>query len=729
MMSLLEKVFKQFVQEEVDLTLRNHLKAKALAERVLSEEGRVVGLDEAMADLAKFSLGPDRHHDVLRDQHMVRVLLRLKEDDQLRYKLEHIAEPIDNPLAEKLIGSMGAKRAVLTAWLTYLRQNVGSCFATAPAIVIQSEQPHQFLTDMEELISVGRLKRVFGGVEYAVPLSQTGDTLLKAWEYTLASFAEAKTSFSKWNLYTSLGFQPNEPGGLAEVMRRFLQERLNQANRVVEDVQARYEGAYYQANHAQGRLQRASESEAHWLKMELKRRVDEMNALEQERDFEQAKASRLAGSLPFLIEQYTKLFPLYFQEVYDAQMVLERGTIFDDSPAGFRLLYKHGRQNPSQWTLVHGPQEFIDVLVDFFIATEGLVAGEPQMEGLERDLSDLIGQIVHHLRSDWFLTSALERMAVLHGTKLPKQPLKNLDKVEKKPWAYVSGGGMKEFLGCYYKRDEVTITERPVENTTDLLVFLLDTLKDLPASVTDPYLHDPMRSMLIQSPTHGFILKPGLFPFREGWLDRGNSSTWVRDTIVRPQEEKIEAHRLTPPMVKWVLKRLGLKMKSLPKIRLRLRDFRDLLGPGADALIYQSFPLIPGNELRKAVYNLIEDTTFFDQKVKRVPTFVTSRELYELCLALLMLKHDSATSQENLPLQLRQMMQEQNLALPAPIIFADTNWTKDHFGFVVNPGTDQLELWRTDPLGVEAEPMHAWFANSLGKSWGIYTNPVEYSSQ
>ena len=41
MMSLLEKVFRQFAREEADLTLRNQLKASVLADRILSNEGRV----------------------------------------------------------------------------------------------------------------------------------------------------------------------------------------------------------------------------------------------------------------------------------------------------------------------------------------------------------------------------------------------------------------------------------------------------------------------------------------------------------------------------------------------------------------------------------------------------------------------------------------------------------------------------------------------------------------
>ena len=54
--------------------------------------------------------------------------------------------------------------------------------------------------------------------------------------------------------------------------------------------------------------------------------------------------------------------PEYFQEVYDADMHEDvEGSLYDDSPAGFRLLYKHGRRNPGTWTLIHTPESILTV--------------------------------------------------------------------------------------------------------------------------------------------------------------------------------------------------------------------------------------------------------------------------------------------------------------------------------------------------------------------------------
>ena len=59
----------------------------------------------------------------------------------------------------------------MAAWLTLLRQTTGSCFATAPAILIQQNDPMRFFKDVD-LLSMGQIgKRIMAGKEYSVPLS------------------------------------------------------------------------------------------------------------------------------------------------------------------------------------------------------------------------------------------------------------------------------------------------------------------------------------------------------------------------------------------------------------------------------------------------------------------------------------------------------------------------------------------------------------------------------
>ena len=110
------------------------------------------------------------------------VCFRLLESNKdLVRQLKKLTRPLSNKWAEELIRQTlqlppnmpltdaHTRQAVLAAWLCYLRQNVGSCFATAPAEIVHEEQPELFLQDMLDLISTGRLRRTFGGIENSVP--------------------------------------------------------------------------------------------------------------------------------------------------------------------------------------------------------------------------------------------------------------------------------------------------------------------------------------------------------------------------------------------------------------------------------------------------------------------------------------------------------------------------------------------------------------------------------
>ena len=95
--------------------------------------------------------------------------------------------------------------------------------------------------------------------------------------------------------------------------------------------------------------------------------------------------------------------------------------------------------------------------------------------------------------------------------------------------------------------------------------------------------------------------------------------------------------------------------------------------------------------------------------------------LYLLCLTFA-----KTTTSINFHLLVATAAQNLKLALPAPILIADTNWIKEDFLFVVNPGTENLELWRGDYTGRVGFPMSNWnqWLNGSRKDvlWGVYTD-------
>lgn len=898
-------------------TARNRVRACELAQLLIDDAGNLAEetLAEALGILAEHShsLGLQRHHDSPRNVHLYRALMWLQQDSRLRRQLLQIDIPWKNGHAQSLIRDAlhlppnlaldvaMTRRAALSAWLTYLRQNVGSCFATAPAILIQTEQPWQFLRDLEEMLSIGQISRTFGGVRYAVPLCKswgmgdllrpfavpalpllagspglqaafgaagllspvaseqhrllqieslltevarsmaqpitnaeaviravlqrefdvtdadieevhrrisapqlappssgkagkvatferkfalartafrniTENPLLKTWEFTVASFADVKADFSRWNLYACLGLQPGTPGGIGDAIHHFLQERLDRLNRELDDLNGRYEAAYASLSIVESRMRQASEDQLHWLRIEHSQKVGDVNGIHAERQIISAKGRKLGGMLRDLVELYGRLFPDYFQEVYDPDMHDVSIHPFDDSPAGFRLLYKHGRANPAVWTLIYTPDEFIQSLTDFFVATEGLLQADLEFPELKEEVSALVTAIIAHVRTQEFLESTFDRAAERHQAAPTADPLEHLEKIGKKPWAYVSGGTMTTLVSAYFGRDDLpTLAQRSIESPIDLLIFFVDTLKGLPPTETQSFLDDPMASMLIQSPTHGFLLKPGLSPFRQAWLDRGNTSTWIRRHLIRPGQGFLESLVLTTPMMRRVQKELnrGLPQEITASVdaafrRLKMqsggvREFRrevleglgrfsqrqelsaNSLADRLDGLLLGMLPFVQPKEFRSTVLKLLKelfiDDAIFQQRATVALDLsldrdgpqdpISAQELQDVLQSLCMLVTGGTTCGEDLAWKIRALMRRHGHALPGPMLVADTNWSREFFAFLVNPGSGELDFWRVDYLGLTGSPMsewRRWFDGSQTTPWGLYTRTHEYTA-
>lgn len=890
-------------------------RARRLSQALIDERGDVNRelLQQLIALYEKegYLFFPGGTNDGVLCEHVLRTLRALSQESLIK-SLKRFQNPLAHKWAEKLIyetlglasngspSDIQVRTAVLCACLTPLRQNVGSCFATAPAILIQSEQISLLLDDLHQLLTTGKLKRTFGGVEYAIPLSPStgigdlkknllsidapnkawlspglmaalekvgildskqpleekgnllkvlindfsagksvltaeelirqsllrkfslsesdiekgrslelaqvkaakmgssapdmgslrhldklvafqlaekearatfkaicGNSLLKAWEFTIASFSEVKMEFSRWNLYSSLGLSPQEPGGIGELIYARIDEKITELNQKLQEYQTQYEIAFDQVRATEALLRNASsESDARRLQAEYQSRAYHMRSCLEVRDAAYTKGSNYSNLFSFLVKQYDKRFPEYFQEIYDAEMQDFQGEIYDDSPAGFRLVYKHGRADPSLWTLIYNAEQYIDSLLDFFTATETQIASECSWEGGERDVLDLTAAIVGHIRTEAFLTSALKRMAKAHQSPLTRASLADLQSLEKKPWAYTSGGTMTTLLKTYFCREgELTQEEKWVENESELLIFILDTLKSLPPKITDPYLRDPSKAMLMTSPTHAFLLLPAHEKFRKGWQEDIFTYTWVRDEMFLPSQRFYAEMRLgtseqdflltrfcdlLPPTISHYLSQtLFPKEKKLSiaewrscvlnvflqhakeQKKARKQDFADAL----DAFLYQNLPLFHAREWKIVVRRIFSDlmSEKVEQVLQRFPDqpslLVTARDICDAAKACYLLAENKITLPFDLDLYVANHARFVGAAPPTPLLFADTNWAGNYFGFVVNPGTGRLELWRLDRTlsrGVQMSPWKQWLNGSDPKTWSIFTRPYEY---
>lgn len=901
--------------------VRNTIRARKLAEILIENNGDILpeNIKRAISLLENslYPLGPGRENDLACQEHMLKIL-KLLDAGPLLKKLKSISRPLSHKPAEEIIRETlslpvgyvitdtDAKRAVLASLLTTLRQSVGSCFATAPCLIIHSEQPEIYLNEVNELLSTGRLKRVNQGVESTAPLSPTfgiGDLkkpfvidpkneaevdhigfspgllsafeavkiidpekrlnervdqcrliikkyfstyssplvtkpetiirevllahfgitekdvseflnrprnmvfgglmmhmprasvgqkgmgescqlfleafevakkafvvltdnpLLKSWEFTIASFAETKEDFAKWNLYVSLGLNPEEPGGIGEILYNSFKDRLDQTNRKVQEYNQEYEMIYSQLKMIEGRVRQANtEKELQWLKVEYQSRLNEFQTFEDIRNREVRRSERLSQMFKTLIEKYLDLFPRYFQEIYDAEMSDVGASLYDDRPAGFRLIYKHGRMNTSQWTRIDSVQEYTESLASFFVATESELSHSDDLAGFEHEIGEWVSLLVNHVKTKLFIESAFHRMAARYKVPSFKNPLEHLDQIEKKPWAYTSGGSLEHLLMSYFKLSEPPkVVSRWVESEVELFVYIVDTLKHIPFKVMDEFVKCPTKSFLMQSPTHAFRLLPSLTPFISAWMNESFTYTFVRDQFIKPTETFYESLEIGQKEYHLIIEALEEKVpiNFKPRFRQVFNVYPGRLSPSdlgryimdemetemglnyrgvkvvsdsdVSSIFFELLPIKAFNEIENPLNDLFEGhkKSWDEIKSKIEPgDLVTQKTIINLIHSVLLFEKRATTLPSSDFLDLLTKARESGLLAPSPVIFADTNWLKFYFGFVLNPATGKLEFWRLNPIGSEGAPMYEWqeWLNGSRKdiSWGIYTQPFEY---
>lgn len=816
-------------------------RALFLAQFLVDEKGQIKKekITEIIHALEKEGeiLYPGGYNDWEIEKHFLKILHLLLDEKFLKL-ITRFGLPLCHTKAESIVReSLGLESTiiltdahvricVLSALLCPLRQNVGSCFVTAPAILIHEEQQERFLEDLYELLTTGKLTRTFGGVEFAVPMSPSsgnGDLkknifsfssqdrilfspgllfaltkvglikadlaleekleklralaaahlegkrrlsieellkeiisnettwkkacsyfkgfaeqlLLKTWEFTLASFVDVKTEFSRWNLYLSLGLHPEEKGGIGEIIYQHLSNKLEEKNQKIQEFQTEYEIAYDQLRATERLLKNASsEAEGRRLTAEHYSRYYHMQVCLEMRDKNQADAEHYSQFFSFLIQKYREKFPDYFQEIYDAEM---EGVIwdgfYDDSPAGFRLLYKHGRSDPTLWSFIHNEDEYIKSLVDFFIAAELQIKFEIEWEEGKQEIGALTTAIVQYLRSDNFLKTALMRLAKAYP---------GFSK-DSKPWAYISGGTMNTLLKTYFRREgNLSEESKWVESPMELLTFIIDVLKVAPLS------DDRERRILITSPTHAFSLLPGQDFLHRAIEERGFTYTWVRDHLLLPGQEFYDKIWLNSQEQTFLIGKFFEAIplnfhKTIPIFQKKasVREFRDhLLGElggnslyfatELDSTLYQMLPLTQGKDLQHHISQLLADPQMSDIKDENPVKIIGAIELRSRALAQLISFKGGVFEKEDAYLKIMRRAEAFGLAPPAPLIAADTNWSEreSYFAFLVNPGTSELELWRVDRTANLGKPMHIWnrWLNGLSKApWTIYFRPQEYS--
>lgn len=774
-----------------------------------------------------------------------------------------------------------ARVAVLSAWMLYLRQNIGSCFASAPAIVVQQYQPGFFLSDMKQILSKRGISRIIEGQEFTVPIAQSqGDgvffdsfsfdqlqnsplvkricqqvfgrksvpvgilrelfvdkpqasiaklvwalicekkktksadlekegaddplyiqikrfvsrlsdhPLLKTWEFSLASFSETRQQFCRWNLYTGLGMDRKEEGGIGEFLYNELNQRLEVANRETEQLSQEIDPLRERVNFAASRLNSAhSESQMSWLQADYRNVKAEYEALDQQFIAMRSRAQKLAHLYNGLLDCYDSLFPRYFQEVYDPDLGGQGGhSHYEDRPAGFRLLFKNGTTSLSRWQAIYNAQQFIEALTTFFRVSELEIKDKEEFTGIEKDLSEVVTALMLHVRSDRFLQLSFRRLLRERGIVDPPLELHLLEKSTTTPWCFVSGGTMDALVSHYYGRlEEASISRFTPYRCDELWVFLIDTIRSLPQWIKDKMYKPPGLPLLMHSGDHAFTLRGSYYPFCQSWnVSHGATEypyTWIRDEYVAPLADLYSQTTLSQDQQEelfcsvirqWSSTGYRKSSKKQEEKLLQSAHFKPLarteefaeqveklllpsesstsqkmvLQAKIASVLWSKLPFIDTDTALSRTEDLCREVLIrflgkekgfakkifaaFEKNIGTEPYASTiDREKYWNVLLLTLFQLAKAEeipliNFDKNPVSLQDLLFSFGLGPKAPHIFGDSNWPREQLAFVVNPVNKELEVWRVYPGGCQGVPMVHWNLFDKGFTYGVFSNPLQY---
>ena len=775
-----------------------------------------------------FILGPGRENDAEIFAHLKKCLELLETSEEIWEALRRSSAPVCHKWAEVLIRetlwpeslrqvtTAHVRRAVLAAWLTFLRQMAGSCFATAPAILVQQTEPLQFFKDICDLLSIGQMKRVLDGKEYSVPLSfsmGSGDLqrvvaapffglaaaleaggasftqerqrammesepksvavwlktflleevglteedlrdeehlskiqmtpllakqgavyyqrpsergqkasdwkkrfekastvlrtvsecpLLRAWEFSIASFSDVKIEFARWNLFIGLGLHPDEKDGIGEFLYAHVNGLLQKCYLEMDLLEKEYEQELGAMRALEVMLENAmGETRRHQIQSEWITRNTQSNAIAEMREKNGEKAKSLVGFFSWLIERYDEKMREFFQELFDPSLQIDVG-IYDDSPAGFRLVYKHGRSDASQWSAIQTEEEYISALRDFFSQMEREFE-VPQILGKEL-FEEITTALVQFIQGDAFIQGALARA-------------KGRGRLS--PWHYISGGTLEELLMVYCNRARPFKEVKIVPHSPHELLQFFASL-------------NRVGPLLVHSPTHAFLAYPErlegktvLYSLpKQEWNEKMQEHLIHRFSLRLAQSERgLFIHRMRQSGA--VDSHASLKERCLQAMSAQVKMKEALI----DSFLYENEFLLNPTEGKEALLKILSSLGSFNLKEPIDLPFWGPLDLYNGAKRAILQSSMNAISEIDWDAKIAKVMRSLKL-LPDALLFADTNWSGWFFGFVQNPLSAQLELWRLNRTATIGSPMiewKEWMGPQTSSPWVLFPERIEYS--
>ena len=163
-------------------------------------------------------------------------------------------------------------------------------------------------------------------------------------------------------------------------------------------------------------------------------------------------------------------------------------------------------------------------------------------------------------------------------------------------------------------------------------------------------------------------------------------------------------------------------MKVRNEFSLIRRAIIDILGvakePLIDSFLWESLPLISSADAKQLASEI-------NLNLSGSQSWMTPLEFREIAKSAFISQHGSPFSSTDFDAEIVSFLRQKGFAVPAPILFADTNWSTWFFGLAISP-SGALELWRFHRTAMSGIPMNDWFLLQCGGEWMILNRPQEY---
>ena len=621
--------------------------ARQASELLIDKNGE---LDGAHISLMLNQLKTDKTMPAEHRRHLMRTLVKLKQGGELAETINSICEdkPLKGGAADVVRGTLNlppeheltkedARKAFVMSLLGYLRQGeVGSCFATAPAICLLDSSQEVVAKDMKELLEDHKLTFQQDGALVEVPLNLhvsqaakvtvaadgTCDSLGMQAALAALGIPENKRQAAIANALSQMKLSGRQHTvnckQIIEHLVRTTPGTGNPDNRIASALHAfngRQDVGLLRAweytlatcadmdSRSNTRILLNSLRVAFWGKKEIPGRPELLSPAEEGAVIADQLCSdpRFDQIEPHEINQYLfneirKLFQERFIQQFDVNV--SDGNLAADGVSrygGFTLYEKRPADNPSEWKRIDNAEAFQEAMAS--LAEDAAERVRPTVETMADDpetkleaLRLIADHVVASVRDSTFIEHAVLQM----NPDAANQPFGDANQYNYTPWQLPESRSMKSIIDKY--GGEVVLwgkisptadwnmagsapssdaTQSKANDAMPLINFFCGGLDKMAPKLQAKAQESPGGFKIpVANVFHVFSLMP--MEMKEIWSDNPvTPEEWVENNLKSPTNKWLNEARTSPPLLD-MLKSVGAEIHADPKqIQSMYRDIHE----------------------------------------------------------------------------------------------------------------------------------------------------------